>query len=281
MATKNMNYFLIEANKVKLGGYVKIKNSFLINIINLLYEPGTSAYNKLISRYSSGISSGYGHTSVQNLIPNIFKNYKYLASSGTNLVLSNIYDKARLNHAYRELAFVLFITGLVDSRDYLKHCPDIYSVMNRLSVESDVSQDTEEVFKPLVISNKEYCELMGMLLKNTSEGVDYGLSPYDFIYHMLKVFGADYNRYDYVCGFMEDLGISDFTKLKLSSAIIEKYPEEVTVVLPVLSKYMKPESSFRVLDKVLYKVSPSLMEVVLRNYNFIINSGMRGIEYNK
>lgn len=288
-----INYFLIEANKIKLGGYAGIKYSFLVKLVDFLYPDGVGK-ERLQYKYRGYMGKTYtGKVSVDNypipastFVQNIVNGQRYLLTSEDPLI-AEIYLKARVNPAYKEFAFILFLVGAVNSYDYLKCFTDVNDVTSRFTVSKYKCKGDDDIFRPLMMTNKQYANLMGMYLVNTSNGVDYGFSAYDFVYHILNSMGAknkviysDGNKFEDSIKFIKGLKIGALSCFSLNKGIVSKYTDEVGVMLPIISGALKPNVRDNVIMYVLKNGRPDLAEAILRDPDFIKVNSMNCLAHN-
>ena len=193
----NINYFLIEANRFKLNRFERVPLDFILELISYIYD-GNAMVN-LTKRFVN--NSVVGDDGVKYFYFNldtasnrkdkaygIINTQRYLATISTNSKVRQIYVMSLTDPSYKELAFVLFLLGVVNTEDYLKFNVDINYVVSRfdIRVKRDARWYTE--YRGIVISVQDYISLMGIYYKNAMEGARYNVNPLDFIWNAIDKF---------------------------------------------------------------------------------------------
>lgn len=274
-----MSYYLVEANGVKLGGYIRIRSKLLYDLANLLYSEGSAGIG-YIRRRIVNLESKHGSIiPISCLTDNMCYTQRYLVNSNTSNTLRMIYLKGQLDATYNELAFVLFITGMVDSADYLSIFRDVNRVVGRFSVKSTKAfSASSDVIKPILISQKSYTSLMMLYVQNCLNGVDYGVPMYDFVYHILKTAGLKsiktrgsyYGIYMRLSDNMQGISVSSNCGISPSDDELNKYAEEIAFLLSAFPYMFDSSVVGRLFDILVSKNCPVFLEIVLRSPNFIL-----------
>lgn len=215
----NINYLLVESNRVKLGGYETISEKFLNNLVDSLYsdiKPGQflkSKYHKL---------SRGGYLQISGISGMIHRD-KRLLTSEESRELSKIYLKAYTDDNYAELVFILFITGCVNTKDLLCKFTDISFIVSKFSKRPSMPK--------LRINSQGYRDLMACLIENTSSGIDYGYCVYDFVYHICK--SAKLPNTVLAC--LKTLKLVNASCFSVcDKKVLDKYKEEISYMLPLI-----------------------------------------------
>lgn len=182
----SLNYYLIESNGVKLGGYVRIKSKLLYDFINLLYSDNKTGYNYLYKRVST-LEQKYGAVIPMScLYEKLGYTQRYLVTSETSNLIRKVYLQGQLNNTYYEFAFVLFLTGMVNSADYLAVFRDVNRTVGKFTIKTSRRRQSSDIIQPILLKQRTYINLMMLYVQNCINGVDYGVPMYDFVYHILK-----------------------------------------------------------------------------------------------
>ena len=186
----NINYFLVEANRFKLNNYNKVPLDYIMDLISYIYE-GSPMVN-LSKKFTKGSVEENGKKYYyfnKDLKSNtkaysIINTQKYLATMSNNTIVKQIYVLSFTDNAYKELAFVLFLLGVVNTEDYLPMNRDISYIVSRFTIKPP----RRDVYssKGIIITLQDYISLMGLYYKNAMKGVRYGVNPLDFVWNAYK-----------------------------------------------------------------------------------------------
>lgn len=241
-----MKALLVDVNKIKLQGYQYIPLTTITSLLERVYPPNNPTMLRLLSKAQKNAVDGFVNISSMN--DTLVNNSRNLATSETNEFLKGVYKKAKLSDAYTELAFVIFITGMVNTHDFLVNFEDPNFIVQRLSVHRirDISGEVED--KRLSVNSTMYVQLMAEMFKvSLIRERTTGIEPLDFVYHMIearwkKVNYAKENFYVYVEKQLFNLGIDSFSSLKLTKEKITKYYDEIGVLLTSFIGHTNPET---------------------------------------
>lgn len=270
---KDLNYLLIEAMEFKMSGYTRLSASYYSKLAHCIYEglSGKGLVN-IISRMVNR-SKSFGFIDVATLnVENIVYTYdvannlslgnekNYLATAETSGFVKKIYSRIYLDDSYRELAFSMFILSMVSPSDYLRHETDINWLLGRFKFNNTKLGSEDGVY----IRGRNHLAILACYLCNASNGEDYGVNPYDFVYYMLKT-ATD------IPGILQanNLRFGCCDVFSFSDETIKKYKEEILVILPMLinAGNIKKES----IEKLLYKSGDTVCEqFVEMNINSLI-----------
>lgn len=294
MCDKSINYFLVESNRLKMGGYEKVSRQFLKDLVSFIYEENPTAGKRVLSRLLKGDLSNYY---INDLVKSFIRKEGYLATYENNKKLRSIYIKAQLVDSYKEFAFILYLLGVVNPFDYLRYNKDIDFIVSKFRVERRVCLSSD-VIKRIEISYSRYAEIMCGFLKNATDGIDYGFCIYDFLYHALSAVGDKrgnynaFNKYADLIKLLGKLNISSRSPLysdldvgeeSLNQGIVDKYLEEIGVLLPMISGELVRVFGKEKVDKLVFYVLNNapimLVETLLTNRDFIQKMGMKGVKY--
>lgn len=235
----SMDYYLLMAQNLKLTGYSKISVEYEEALEELKKSAGTkkdwhlniSHYytNKHVKRYRI---EKFTYNSISAKSP---------ITADNNELIRYIYTKSIGDVAYRDLGFLLFLTGVVNSFDYLKHNRDVVFVVSRLGLDDE--RHFLDGSKDMTI--KAYMKLMGAYIFNSSRGTRYTYSIYDFVYQfwlkytrifaLKDLYGWDW--YDSLFNRFDKIGVVSIEEfIKQYSP---KYGNEFLMCLPMLLKKAK------------------------------------------
>lgn len=221
----NIDLLLIEVNNQKLGGYNSIPFTMAKDLVGYIYEDNVVVKNSLINVLKNN-TDRRGNLNADFLQNRLGCTNRYLGSSENNSRLKMLYFNALTKNTYAEVVFFIFILGLANCKDLLKSFRDIDFLFSKLVVYSrkvDRHKTTS-----LVVSREGYCKVMLALIENTSEGIDYGFSVYDFVYHILQN-----TKEAYVASkLLSRLKINDWSCFSLEGLDLAKYSEEICIMLP-------------------------------------------------
>lgn len=249
----NIGYLLIESNRIKLGGYETISINFLNSLVDFLYS-GVKQGQFLKSKYYKLSKDGY--LNINSISGTIHKD-KRLVTSQENSMLSKIYLRAYRDDNYAELVFILFLVGCVNTKDLFARFTDIGFLISKFSKNSATPK--------LRTENQGYRELMACLIENTSEGIDYGFSVYDFIYH-IRVSAGKHPLV--VLAILKSLKIGSWGCFRIENEeMLKKYVDEIAYVLPLIADTGLISSD--VMVYVLSSVSYGIQSVILKDKMFV------------
>lgn len=245
---EDLNYYLIEASEARLKGWGVIDFNFAVKCIRLIYG-GNSYANALVNKMVKFRDITYSKykrvdaISISVVIQN--KNFIYnsnkLATSKISGVVNYIYHKALLDDAYADLAFVLLILGIVNSEDYVENLKSVDELVSRFNVSKNRVSVWDTSIDDLVLSYRNYVELMSLFVVASSKGVNYGYSVYSFIYNMLTYGEKIVSRkktsinLDKVVNVLGGLKLSSIDCFKVEDLETRrKYAEEIIISIPML-----------------------------------------------
>lgn len=274
------NYLLVDANSAKLGGYVNVRSKFLYDMANILYANQPSGRNYIIRRISK-LESEHGQTiPISCFTDGMCYTQKYLVSSKTSNILRMIYVRGQLDIKYSELAFVLFITGMVDSADYLSMFRDVNRVVGRFNVKIKAqNRSSDDVLRQVLISQKSYISMMMLYIQNCLNGIDYGVPMYDFVYHILKTAGLKsikrkgsyYSIYVRIIEDIKYVQVPQNFRLHPSDAELVKYAEELAFMVSAFPYMFDSSIIERLFGILVSKNCVVFIEIMLRSPDFILN----------
>lgn len=280
----NINYVLLQANKLKITGYNELDVELIKGLAMFLshnssdpnfYVLQSKKVDKVINKYTSGRRSGSNATKGSIFIPISSFIIGFKTSRTSHLVEDYvrrvIYPKLRLSAAYRELGFVLFMLGFVNRRTYLTYETDVNYVMNKISPKSHADV--------LYLSPSLYVDAMLLYIENMSSGMDYGFSVYDFVYRAMQVYSMfklkDINKWTRrLIKRFSNMSISNLDCFRVSDGILEKYPEEVLMVAANQEGILSKEGMVELLQKLIKLGKPVLVTSALKSgkFNSLYNS---------
>lgn len=279
-----MKKLLIGANNVKIRGYRSIPYNFAYELINMLYKDSPA---KLV-RFDKKLKSYMEDETYVNTVRfsgGLVSTLKTSAKSSNCPGLKRIYDYAKINASYKELAFICFVLGIVDTRDFLANFKDIGYICDRLDI--TVKRDTvnKKVDRRLNVNYSSYNELMAVCFELTTKGVDFGIKPLDFIYHILnhtwQRIHSKEPEYDYVIRVLSKVDLSCINTLKLDKSIIKTYSEEVAVLLPFMVKYIENKETFKSIFHMVMGYSnykQSLLQALMITPEILVAEGVVSCE---
>ena len=274
----NINYVLLQANKLKITGYNELDVELIKGLAMFLsynssdpnfYVLQSKKVDKVINKYTSGGRRGSNATEGSTFIPvsSFIIGFK---TSRTSLLVEDyvrrvIYPKLRLSAAYRELGFVLFMLGFVNRRTYLTYETDVNYVMNKISPKSHADV--------LYLSPSLYVDAMLLYIENMSAGMDYGFSVYDFVYRAMQVYSMfklkDINKWTRrLIKRFSNMSISNLDCFRVSDGILEKYPEEVLMVAANQEGILSKDGMVELLQKLIKLGKPVLVTSALKSGKF-------------
>lgn len=280
----NINYVLLQANKLKITGYNELDVELIKGLAMFLsynssdpnfYVLQSKKVDKVINKYTSGRRRDSNATEGSIFIPvsSFIIGFKTSRTSPLveDYVKRVIYPKLRLSAAYRELGFVLFMLGFVNRRTYLTYETDVNYVMNKISPKSHADV--------LYLSPSLYVDAMLLYIENMSAGMDYGFSVYDFVYRAMQVYSMfklkDINKWTRrLIKRFSNMSISNLDCFRVSDGILEKYPEEVLMVAANQEGILSKEGIVELLQKLIKLGKPVLVTSALKSgeFNSLYNS---------
>lgn len=280
----NINYVLLQANKLKITGYNELDVELIKGLAMFLsynssdpnfYVLQSKKVDKVINKYTSGRRRDSNATEGSIFIPvsSFIIGFKTSRTSPLveDYVKRVIYPKLRLSAAYRELGFVLFMLGFVNRRTYLTYETDVNYVMNKISPKSHADV--------LYLSPSLYVDAMLLYIENMSAGMDYGFSVYDFVYRAMQVYSMfklkDINKWTRrLIKRFSNMFISNLDCFRVSDGILEKYPEEVLMVAANQEGILSKEGIVELLQKLIKLGKPVLVTSALKSgkFNSLYNS---------
>lgn len=280
----NINYVLLQANKLKITGYNELDVELIKGLAMFLsynssdpnfYVLQSKKVDKVINKYTSGRRRDSNATEGSIFIPvsSFIIGFKTSRTSPLveDYVKRVIYPKLRLSAAYRELGFVLFMLGFVNRRTYLTYETDVNYVMNKISPKSHADV--------LYLSPSLYVDAMLLYIENMSAGMDYGFSVYDFVYRAMQVYSMfklkDINKWTRrLIKRFSNMSISNLDCFRVSDGILEKYPEEVLMVAANQEGILSKEGMIELLQKLIKLGKPVLVTSALKSgkFNSLYNS---------
>lgn len=280
----NINYVLLQANKLKITGYNELDVELIKGLAMFLsynssdpnfYVLQSKKVDKVINKCTTGRRRGSNTTEGSIFIPvsSFIIGFKTSRTSPLveDYVKRVIYPKLRLSAAYRELGFVLFMLGFVNRRTYLTYETDVNYVMSKISPKSHADV--------LYLSPSLYVDAMLLYIENMSSGMDYGFSVYDFVYRAMQVYSMfklkDINKWTRrLIKRFSNMSISNLDCFRVSDGILEKYPEEVLMVAANQEGILSKEGMVELLQKLIKLGKPVLVTSALKSgkFNSLYNS---------
>ena len=280
----NINYVLLQANKLKITGYNELDVELIKGLAMFLsynssdpnfYVLQSKKVDNVINKYTSGGRRGSNATEGSIFIPvsSFIIGFKTSRTSPLveDYVRRVIYPKLRLSAAYRELGFVLFMLGFVNRRTYLTYETDVNYVMNKISPKSHADV--------LYLLPSLYVDAMLLYIENMSAGMDYGFSVYDFVYRAMQVYSMfklkDINKWTRrLIKRFSNMSISNLDCFRVSDGILEKYPEEVLMVAANQEGILSKDGMVELLQKLIKLGKPVLVTSALKSgkFNSLYNS---------
>lgn len=274
----NINYVLLQANKLKITGYNELDVELIKGLAMFLsynssdpnfYVLQSKKVDKVINKCTTGRRRDSNATEGSIFIPvsSFIIGFKTSRTSPLveDYVRRVIYPKLRLSAAYRELGFVLFMLGFVNRRTYLTYETDVNYVMNKISPKSHADV--------LYLSPSLYVDAMLLYIENMSAGMDYGFSVYDFVYRAMQVYSMfklkDINKWTrHLIKRFSNMSISNLDCFRVSDGILEKYPEEVLMVAANQEGILSKEGMVELLQKLIKLGKPVLVTSALKSVKF-------------
>lgn len=298
-----VNRLLLYANQVKANGYVYFKKEYVM--LSLLYLYGSEEKANLVLESILKGSRGANHFLTLNnyyvetlsngteVIKCLWFNVKpiknpYALSTENSKELKELYAFRNTSSSYTELLFQLCFMGIISLKDYLRHVCDVDDYIGRFSV---IDFDTSRNFLPSTI--EVYSELYKFILQcyveNMSEGCDYGMSVYDFIYNYTKdtLRVAKHlwrrNEYTFFIRNIKSWKISDFSIFKLPDKnFIKKYCVEIGLCLPKIIGWMVSYYGFKYAEDLIKYILASsdefLRESLLMDISIFAEVNSEGVD---
>lgn len=264
---QNVNYLLIEANKIKLGGYDVVPIKFLLYAVDYIYSDCPERGSKLATFYTKKQNNGY--VRISDLCTEFPYNKAYLLDCEESGQLRYFCMQGIINANYAELVFILLVCGIGKSSSILRYFKNVSAVTSRIRVKSknynEKSVQNTSVISGLWVTGGFYCKLMSMYIENASRGVSYGFGVYDFIYHIVKTCGK---RWDKIDNYLSRLSISSWSCFEVNSKdVLSKYKEEIACMIPYIYGNISLNKSVYV--RLLSLVDFRLQGVVYSNSMFL------------
>lgn len=290
---ENMNYFLVETNRLKVNNYAFISSDLVLKLLDFVYNGyDGKVKRKLESIYRTkfSIESNYylhgvelgklnlGVFGISCIKDNLNGKVKCI-SSNTSTLIKGIYTRGKVFKEYREFAFILFLLGMVDIEDYLKYAIDLTYFGSKFCVTGLKNEEYRVRPKDKIcIPARYYIKLIGYYFKNSLNDINYGCSPLDFISVILKYDYLDKcSRYDYIIGALREVGI-DYdmcSSVEVSSDIVNKYPNEMGILVALMGKRLSKKGTLYILSR----CDAYLQDAVLNSAEYIRSIGMPGVYY--
>ena len=254
----NINYFLVEANRFKLNNYVKIPTDYIMELISYIYDGNAMA--NLSKKFIKGSVEENGKryfyfnkdhkTNNNSKAYNLINTQKYLATMANNTIVKQIYILSFTDNAYKELAFVMFLLGVVNTEDYLTMNRDISYIVSRFVVKPS----RREIYanKGIIITLQDYLTLMALYYKNAVKGVRYGVNPFDFVYNAYnKAKAFSNNALEQVLTAFGNVLENPENLPNLSDTVFNKYDTELAIISGVTK--LSEEEKMLLIDHFLRK----------------------------
>lgn len=301
---RNINYYMLEASRIEVNFFRKTTVDFVLDLVDLLYQgysdKGVSRIkNKILDSFGRAFNTAW-YIQQGDVAIMIYSEYTFrhslsgvkLVNSQNNNFLHSLYEKMAFSTVHYNLAFLLFLLGLVDRDDYLRWNTNVESITSVIGF-SDSTYMNEVLYRSsdpvdegkylLYLNERGYCNLLSSYIRNASNyHTDYGYNVYDFIYNMLKGRKAiswqvilqkkDYRR---IIRAFNLTGISNYDIFVISPSEIPKYAEEIAVVLPLITNYVDKRWQLCVVNEIIKKANPNLQDLIFNNFD-IIKSLERG-----
>lgn len=255
-----MPYLLISAKQLRINGYTRISMQMVRKLEEELYGSNSVKLNKKLHKmYDDSDIIGlkmYTDTFVHT--------QEYLLDS-SNALIRVIYLNGLTNSDYAEVGFMLCVLGLVNTRDYLANNRNINAFVDRFELVSK-----RKFASDMSMTGSMFYDIMSLYLYNMSMGIKYGYSPYDLLYHMSKKFKMNLVNMDYrrAVGSFVSLKLKDYSIFNLSKEILDKYIDEVGLMLPMLvSRGIVNNND---ICKILVRLPALLVSAILENPVFIL-----------
>lgn len=277
-----MQKLLIEANRVKIRGYKQVSLSFAQHVVNTLYGAGARHVAMFERKFRSSLSKE-GEVIIAKYTSGLYSELKTLTRSDRNPVLKKIYNLAKINSSYKELAFVMFLMGVVDTRDFLVNFRDIGYIMDRVVVTPKYNRIVNTVDKRFSVSFKAHNDFMAVCFELATKGIDFGVHPLDFLYHILnhtwETRGS--REYDYVIKTLQKMDMSSVDSIFIDEKLIDKYPEEIGVILPFMTETEDWVDIYAVMKLVMGKTDMNypLYNAVFETWEMLAYSNVMSYEY--
>lgn len=247
------NKVLLEFYNLRMHRYLYVSEDA---VISLYKELSGGTINGLHKRYSVLLSEIFSSCSRDKdkmvyILPFTLNNPKNYSLIGTTKSLNSkkypkvkdLYEKAKVDEKYFNLAFYCMCLGIISLEDYFRNIRDLPRVFSLLDMSEAYSSELNDslysirngsVVTGVCLFANGMLRLMSVLFKLANEGVVYeGFNMYDFIYNLRMKQGS--YRNDTVESFL-------FGKLKKSLSGLrnismpedfDKYTTEVLMVFSV------------------------------------------------
>lgn len=247
------NKVLLEFYNLRMHNYLYVSEDA---VISLYKELSGGTINGLHKRYSVLLSEIFSSCSkdmnkVVYVLPFTLNNPKDYSLLGTTKSLSSkknpkvkaLYEKAKVDKRYFDLAFYCMCLGIVSMEDYFRNVRDLPRVFSLLDMSEAYSSELSDNYYfvtdgSVVTGVRLYANgmirLMSVLFKLANDGVVYeGFNMYDFIYN-LRMKHCNYKG-DTVETFLFSKLQKSLSRMKNISIPedIDKYTIEVLMVFSV------------------------------------------------
>ena len=198
------NKVLLEFYNLRMRGYLYVSEDA---VISLYTELSGGTINGLHKRYSVLLSKIFSSCSGDKdkmvyVLPFTLNNPKNYSVIGNAKSLNSkkypkvkdLYEKAKVDEKYFNLAFYCMCLGIISMEDYFRNIRDLPRVFSLLDMSEAYSSELEERFYPIrdgfVVTGVRLfangmLRLMSVLFKLANDGVVYeGFNMYDFIYNL-------------------------------------------------------------------------------------------------
>ena len=198
------NKVLLEFYNLRMHNYLYVSEDA---VISLYKELSGGTINGLHKRYSVLLSEIFSSCSkdmnkVVYVLPFTLNNPKDYSLIGTTKSLNSkknpkvkaLYERAKVDKRYFDLAFYCMCLGIVSMEDYFRNVRDLSRVFSLLDMSgaysSELSDNYYFVTDGSVVTGVQLyangmIRLMSVLFKLANDGVEYeGFNMYDFIYNL-------------------------------------------------------------------------------------------------
>lgn len=306
-----VNRLLLYAGQVKSNGYAYFKKDYILLALEYLHgswEKANAIFDKMVKKVVKSYFLNLSGSKLETLSDGseVISSFdfaikpadkgSYALSTENSRELKELYALKGTSFGYKELLFQLCFMGIISLREFLRYSDSVDDYIGRLSSSSDDRMDFmyrsnsgSFLSSSIEVSQETYSYVLQCYVEVISEGYDFGMSVYDFIYNYtkntLRVPKHLWNKNKYqsfirqICNWR----ISDFSIFKLpDKQFIEKYSVEIGVCLPKiigwLSSYYGAPYVERLVKYIISSSDEYLREALLVDRNIFWEANSEGVD---
>ena len=279
---------LVYASQVRLNGYTSVPLDYYMDAYEYFHDSlsGIKTTKRTFQKYIYS-SNGGGSIFMEGFLDELCTTSTRYAENVDKV--DSLYMRAQLSDNYNELAFQLFLMGIVNPHKYLSTFKDVEYIISHFDIRRKYFHSSNSgILNLMPLNYAPYKRLMSTYIENMSRGIDYGYPVWDFVYGYtdltLSIPVHLWKRNHYfdliksACG----LDIQDYSIFNLSESTLKKYTQEISIFFPkiadyILEKYGR-ETTKRVFMYLLSRADLYLYRALLSDPWILDSINSEGIE---